>query len=205
MRLNKLLLAVLAVSLLVPFAWSQTRFNEALLDGFNYRHTGPFRAGQWVADVAVPDQPAKSHLYTIYVASRNGGIWKTTNAGTTWEPIFDKENVLSMGSISIAPSNENVVWVGTGDASMTRMTYPGNGVYKSTDAGKTWTNMGLKDTQHIGRIVVDPKNPEIVYVAAMGTNSLPMPSAACSRPPTAARPGRRSCSPATAPARSISS
>jgi photosystem II stability/assembly factor-like uncharacterized protein len=168
MKLFRLLPVVLVFSFLAPLCSSQTRFNEALLDGLTYRHTGPFRAGQWVADVAVPDQPTASHLYTIYVASRNGGIWKTTNAGTTWEPIFDKQDVLSIGCIAIAPSNENVVWVGTGDASMTRMTYPGDGVYKSTDGGKTWQNMGLHDTQHIGRITIDPKNPDVVYVAAMG-------------------------------------
>lgn len=136
--------------------------------GFSYRNLGPFRAGSWVADIAVPDAPQKSHLYTFYVAVRYGGVWKTTNNGTTFQPIFDAQDVTGIGCITVAPSNENIVWVGTGDASSVRVAYPGDGVYKTTDGGKTWQRMGLRDTQHIARIVVHPTNPDIVYVAAMG-------------------------------------
>ena len=142
---------------------------EAVLrDGFQYRNLGPFRIGGWVSDIAVPESPAKAHLYTFYVAARHGGVFKTTNNGTTFEPVFDNQNVAAVGALAVAPTNENIVWVGTGDNSCARSAYWGDGVYKSTDAGKTWQNMGLKDSHHITRIVTHPTNPDIVYVAAMG-------------------------------------
>lgn len=141
---------------------------DVLRDGFTYRNLGPFRAGGWIADIAVPETPARDHLYTFYAAARSGGVWKTTNNGTTFEPVFDNQNVVSVGSLAVAPSNANIVWVGTGDASCTRSAYWGDGVYKSTDGAKTWQHMGLNDTHHIARIVVHPTNPDIVYVAAMG-------------------------------------
>jgi len=152
----------------VSFVNSQERFNEDLLKTFTYRNLGPFRSGAWIVDFAVPEYPQEAHLYTFYVASRNGGLWKTTNNGTTFEPIFDDQTVFSIGDIALAPSNPDIVWVGTGEAANARSSYWGDGVYKSTDGGKTWKNMGLKDSHHIGRIVVHPKNPDVVYVAAMG-------------------------------------
>jgi photosystem II stability/assembly factor-like uncharacterized protein len=167
-------LAVIALSLalalaVIAFPRAQSQpLSEARLAGFTWRALGPYRAGSWVSDVAVPDAPLKSHLYTFYVAVRYGGVWKTTNNGTTFQPVFDGQDVTGIGCLAIAPSNENIVWVGTGDASSVRVAYPGDGVYKSTDAGKTWQKMGLADTQHIGRIVIHPTNPDIVYVAAMG-------------------------------------
>ncbi|MBI3424799.1 MAG: hypothetical protein HY011_17830 [Acidobacteria bacterium] len=142
--------------------------DEVLRDGFQYRNLGPFRVGGWVSDIAVPETPAKAHLYTFYVAARHGGVFKTTNNGTTFEPVFDNQNVAAVGALAVAPTNENIVWVGTGDNSCARSAYWGDGIYKSTDAGKTWQNMGLKDSQHITRIVTHPTNPDIVYVAAMG-------------------------------------
>jgi photosystem II stability/assembly factor-like uncharacterized protein len=142
--------------------------SEDNLAGFAYRALGPYRAGSWIADIAVPEAPQKSHLYTFYVAVRYGGVWKTTNNGTTFEPVFDRQDVTGIGCLAIAPSNESVVWVGTGDASSVRVAYPGDGVYKSTDGGKTWQQMGLRDSHHIARIVIHPANPDIVYVAAMG-------------------------------------
>ncbi len=138
------------------------------LRGFTYRNLGPFRAGSWIADIAVPDAPQKSHLYTMYVAVRYGGLWKSTNNGTTFSLVFPGESTSSMGCVSVAPSNENIVWLGTGDASQVRVSMPGDGVYKSTDAGKTWQKMGLPDAQHIARIVIHPIKPDVVYVAAMG-------------------------------------
>ena len=141
---------------------------EQALKGFAYRNLGPFRAGSWIADIAVPDAPLPSHLYTMYVAVRYGGLWKTTNNGTTFNLVFPGASTSSMGCVSVAPSNENIVWLGTGDASQVRVSMPGDGVYKSTDAGKTWQKMGLPDTQHIARIVIHPTKPDIVYVAAMG-------------------------------------
>ena len=139
-----------------------------LLKGFSYRNIGPFRAGSWVSAIAVPAAPAREHLYTIYVGMRNGGVWKSANNGVTFEPVFDGQPKLSMGDIAVAPSDANIVWVGTGDAFCTRMSTSGDGIYKSTDAGKTWTNAGLGDTHHIARIMIHPANPDIVYVAAMG-------------------------------------
>jgi hypothetical protein len=121
-----------------------------------------------IAAIAVPDSPAKAHLDTYYVAPWIGGVFKTTNNGTTFEPVFDRERTLSVGAIAIAHANPDIVWVGTGDAFTARSSIAGDGVYKSTDAGKTWRNMGLGDSQHIARIAIDPANPDIVYVAAMG-------------------------------------
>ena len=142
--------------------------DEALLGAFTYRNLGPYRMGARTSDIAVPEAPAKDHLYTFYVGFWTGGVWKTTNNGTTFEPIFDRQQKLAVGDIAVAPSDANIVWVGTGDAFTSRSSYAGDGIYKSTDAGKTWTNMGLRDSHHIARIVIHPTNPEVVYVAAMG-------------------------------------
>jgi photosystem II stability/assembly factor-like uncharacterized protein len=146
----------------------QERFNEGLLKNFTYRNLGPFKVSAWVVAIAVPEFPEKDHLYTFYIATRSGGVWRTTNSGTTFEPIFDNEGSVFIGDIALAPSNPDIVWVGTGDSSNRKSSHRGDGVYKSTDGGKTWQNMGLKDTQHIGKIVIHPKNPDIVYVAAIG-------------------------------------
>ncbi len=167
--MNKKLLLWLALALNVFAAQNDTTQLAAVLrDGFQYRNLGPFRVGGWVSDIAVPETPAKAHLYTFYVAARHGGVFKTTNNGTTFEPVFDNQNVAAVGAIAVAPTNENIVWVGTGDNSCARSAYWGDGVYKSTDAGKTWQNMGLKESHHITRIVTHPTNADIVYVAAMG-------------------------------------
>jgi len=163
-----LLLLVVAASVAILAQAPAPSLTEDQLAGFTYRSLGPYRAGSWIADIAVPESPQKSHLYTFYVGVRYGGVWKTTNNGTTFQPVFDGQDVTGVGCLAIAPSNENIVWVGTGDAASVRVAYPGDGVYKSTDAGKTWQRMGLQDTHHIGRIVVHPTNPDIVYVAAMG-------------------------------------
>jgi photosystem II stability/assembly factor-like uncharacterized protein len=104
----------------------------------------------------------------MYAASASGGVWKTVNAGTTWEPVFDKQTTSSIGDIALAPSNPEIVWVGTGESNNQRSSSWGDGVYKSENGGKTWTNMGLKTSQHIGRIIVHPTNPNIVFVAAQG-------------------------------------
>ena len=161
-----LLLAAAAIDRLA--AQAPPALTEQQIGGFTYRNLGPFRAGSWIADIAVPDQPAKAHLYTMYVAVRYGGLWKTTNNGTTFTLVFPGATTSSMGCVSVAPSNENVVWLGTGDASQVRVSMPGDGVYKSLDAAKTWQKMGLPDSHHIARIVIHPAKPDIVYVAAMG-------------------------------------
>jgi photosystem II stability/assembly factor-like uncharacterized protein len=162
--------AILTLALAASTAAGQTAgaFDEQLVSSFTYRNLGPFRMGARTSDIAVPYTPERDHLYTFYVGFWTGGLWKTTNNGTTFEPVFDKQNKLAIGDVAVAPSDANVVWVGTGDAFTSRSSYAGDGVYRSMDAGKTWTNMGLRDTHHISRIVIHPTNPDIVYVAAMG-------------------------------------
>jgi photosystem II stability/assembly factor-like uncharacterized protein len=162
------LLAGFAILGVLAQSASAQRFNETLLNGLSYRNLGPFRAGSWTIGVAIPETPAKAHRNVIYAAVRSGGVWKSINGGTTFEPVFDQQNVYSMGAIAVAPSDENTVWVGTGDNSVTRSAYWGDGVYKSADGGRSWQNMGLKDTEHIARIVIHPTKPDIVYVAALG-------------------------------------
>lgn len=137
---------------------------EELLKNLTYRNIGPTRQGGRFVDFAVPKQKP----YTFYAATASGGLWKTVNNGITFEPIFDHEKVFSIGDVTVAPSNPNIVWVGTGEANNSRSSYWGDGVYKSTDAGKTWKNMGLKESHYIGRIVIHPKDPDIIYVATLG-------------------------------------
>jgi len=129
-----------------------------------WRFIGPFDLGGRCTDVAVP---AGSRT-VFYAAAATGGVFKTVNAGTTWEPIFDDMPTLSIGDLAVAESDPNIVWVGTGEANIFRASEAGIGVYKSTDAGKTWKHMGLEATYTIARIVIHPKDPDIVYVAATG-------------------------------------
>jgi photosystem II stability/assembly factor-like uncharacterized protein len=105
---------------------------------------------------------------TFYVAAAAGGVWKTTNNGVTFRPLFQNERVASMGDLAIAPSDTLQVWAGTGEEDARNSISPGGGIYKSTDGGMTWTLMGLEKTEHIARIVVHPTNPDVVWVAAMG-------------------------------------
>jgi photosystem II stability/assembly factor-like uncharacterized protein len=128
------------------------------------RCIGPAVMSGRVCDVAVVEKKP-SHLY---VASASGGLWKTTNNGTTWTPVFEREGTAAVGAVAVALSNPDVVWVGTGEANPRNSVAWGDGVYKSTNGGKTWQNMGLADSRHIGRIVIHPTNPDIVYVAALG-------------------------------------
>ncbi len=124
---------------------------------------GPFRGGRAIAATGVPGDSN-----TFYFGAVGGGIWKTTNAGLTWSPIFDDQQVASIGAIEVAPSDPNVIYAGTGEADIRSDLSQGNGVYKSIDAGKTWRNIGLRDSRQIGRILIHPRNPDIVYVAALG-------------------------------------
>ncbi len=153
--------------LLLPIL-SIAQVTTDLLDELNYRNLGAFRIGAWVSDMAVPENPDAENKFTWYFAQRAGGAWKTTNNGNTFECISDDLNTSSIGCIEIAPSNPNILWIGTGEAYSARSSYAGNGVYKSIDGGENWEDMGLKDTHHVNRIVIHPSNPDIVYVAAMG-------------------------------------
>jgi len=152
----------------IPFLGLMSAFGQALSEDFfktiTYRDIGPSRQGVRFTDFAVPLQQA----YTFYAATGSSGLWKTVNNGQTFEPIFENEKVISIGDVAVASSNPNIVWVGTGEANTSRSTYYGDGLYKSTDAGKTWKNMGLKESHHIGRIIIHPADPNIVYVAVLG-------------------------------------
>src|SRR5215212_10820075 len=139
------------------------RFDPMAYSALRWRNIGPFRGGRVNGVTGVPGQPN-----TFYFGSVGGGVWKTTNAGRTWLPIFDSQPVASIGAITVAPSNPDIVYVGTGEADMRSQISYGNGMYKSTDAGKTWTHIGLDNTRQIGRVLVDPRNPDIVFVAALG-------------------------------------
>jgi photosystem II stability/assembly factor-like uncharacterized protein len=163
--MTKLCLLVVA---LAPYAFAADASLADVLKAFQYRNLGPWRTGAWVTSLAVPETPTQAHRRTMFAGARTGGVWRTTNSGTTWDPVTDAAGIASVGAVAVAPSDANVVWVGTGDNSLTRSAYWGDGVYKSTDGGTTWANMGLRDTQHIARIVVHPANPEIVWVAALG-------------------------------------
>ncbi|MGZ5453904.1 MAG: WD40/YVTN/BNR-like repeat-containing protein, partial [Candidatus Aminicenantales bacterium] len=129
-----------------------------------WRFVGPFDLSGRCTDVAVP---AGSRT-VFYAGAASGGVFKTVNAGTTWEPIFDDMPTLSIGDLAVAESDPNIVWAGTGEANIFRGSEAGLGVFKSTDAGKTWKHMGLEATSTIARVVIHPKNPDIVYVAATG-------------------------------------
>src|SRR5947209_4747317 len=141
-----------------------TPLDSATLAGFRWRSIGPANMAGRVTDVeGVPGSPK-----IFYVTTATGGIWKTINAGTTFIPLFDKEKVISMGDIAIAPSDPNILYAGTGEEDSRNSISPGGGLYKSTDAGRTWRLVGLEATQQIGRVVIDPIDPNIVYVAALG-------------------------------------
>ena len=138
--------------------------DDPVLKTFRWRSIGPASMAGRIDDI----EAAPNDAYTLYVGFATGGIWKSTNNGTTWTPIFDTYPVSSIGDIAISRSNPSIIYVGTGEPNNRQSSSFGDGVYKSTDAGKTFVNVGLKDTQSIGRIVIDPKNPDIVYVAAVG-------------------------------------
>jgi photosystem II stability/assembly factor-like uncharacterized protein len=168
----RLAASLLALTLAAPVFISLRAQQPASLDGvlnaLTFRNIGPFRTAAWITEVAVPETPLHDHLYTIYAASRSGGLWKTINAGTTWTNISDAVGAAAVGSVAVAPSNPGVVWMGTGDQANARSSYSGKGVFKSTDAGASWQFMGLPDSHHIARIVIHPANPDVVYVAAIG-------------------------------------
>ncbi|HKW87532.1 MAG TPA: hypothetical protein VJN21_02125 [Candidatus Acidoferrales bacterium] len=160
-----LALAILS-SVSVSFAAPQTSAPqnfEHVFDAMHWRLIGPFRGGRALAVTGVPGQPT-----TFYFGAVGGGVWKTTNTGRTWSPIFDAEPIASIGAIAVAPSDPNVIYAGTGEADMRSDISYGDGMYKSTDAGKTWKHIGLTNSRQIGAILVDPHDANLVYVAALG-------------------------------------
>lgn len=141
----------------------QAQFNPNLFNSMKYRMIGPHRGGRTVGAVGVPQQPN-----VFYIGVNNGGVWKTNDYGRTWNPIFDDQPTGSVGDIAVAPSNPDVIYVASGEGIQRPDLGVGNGVYKSTDAGKTWINTGLKDGQQIGSIIIDPTNENRVFVAVLG-------------------------------------
>ncbi|HTX58391.1 MAG TPA: hypothetical protein VMH02_01855 [Verrucomicrobiae bacterium] len=129
----------------------------------HWRSIGPFRGGRALAVTGVPGQPEH-----FYFGAVDGGVWESTDAGRTWKPIFDAQDVASIGAIAVAPSDPQTIYVGTGEADMRSDIAYGDGMYKSADGGKTWTHLGLEDTRQIGSIAIDPHDPNVVYVAALG-------------------------------------
>ncbi len=136
---------------------------DRLFSGLQWRMLGPFRGGRVDAVSGVPGRPNE-----FYFGHVNGGVWKTIDGGRVWEPIFDAQPVASIGALAVAPSAPDVIYVGSGESTLRDSTGYGDGMYKSTDAGKTWTHIGLADSQHIGKIAVHPTNPDIVFVACIG-------------------------------------
>jgi photosystem II stability/assembly factor-like uncharacterized protein len=178
LRLVTIALAGLGVSISVAQApKADAEFLRRAYDTYTtLREASPYKAMTWsylgpsnisgrATDIAVADKDGRRRIYAAYATS---GVWKTDDDGATWQAVFEHMPSTSIGDIAVAPTNPDIVWVGTGEANIFRASMAGVGIYKSSDAGKTWVHMGLADTQTIGRIIVHPKNPDIVYVAATG-------------------------------------
>ena len=165
------LLYILVLFLITNLSYSQKQkkdksqpLDEISVSGLKWRSVGPALTSGRISDIAVnPDNP-----FEYYVAVSSGGVWKTTNAGLEYTPVFDGEGSYSTGCVTIDPNNSSVIWVGSGENNNQRSVAYGDGVYKSNDGGKSWKNMGLKNSEHIGKIIVHPNNSDVVYVAAIG-------------------------------------
>ena len=166
MQRSRLITVVSGVAIAAAFATtlSAQALDSTVVAAFRWRNVGPANFNGRVSDVQGIPSPSK----TLYVAAAGGGIWKSMNNGISWRPIFDDKDVVAMGMLAIAPSDTNIVWAGTGEPNSRNTIEPGDGMYKSTDGGMHWTHMGLEKSQHIGRIVIDPRNANVVYVAALG-------------------------------------
>src|SRR5438034_9684974 len=156
---------MLCVLLAIPtVTFAQAKVDETVLKNLQWRSIGPANMGGRIDDIAV----VESNTHVCYVGAATGGVWKTTNNGTTFEPLFDEQGSTSIGDIAIAPNDPNIIWVGSGEPNNRQSSSWGDGVYRSLDGGKTWQNMGLRDSKHIARVVIDPRDPNMVYVAALG-------------------------------------
>jgi photosystem II stability/assembly factor-like uncharacterized protein len=160
--LKKVLLVLFVIFSLTVLSTAQ-QFNSSLYQNLRWRCIGPFRAGRTVGAAGIASQPN-----VFYIGVNNGGVWKTTDAGRTWQPIFDDQPTGSIGDLAIAPSNPNVIYVGTGEGLQRPDLSTGDGMYKSTDGGKTWQHLGLREGQQIASIIVDPKDENRLFVAVLG-------------------------------------
>src|SRR5438309_1751706 len=156
------------LALLLPLAWAAgasaaQSHDPALLAEMRWRMIGPHRGGRTKAAAGVPDRPG-----VFYVGAVNGGVWKTDDYGRIWTPIFDDQPTGSIGAIAVAPSDPNIIYVGSGEGLQRPDLSTGDGIYKSSDAGKTWTHLGLRDGQQIPMIAVDPRDPNRLFVAVLG-------------------------------------
>ncbi|MGC2247319.1 MAG: hypothetical protein WA609_12010, partial [Terriglobales bacterium] len=155
--------ALVLLFLVVSIAAAGQSVSPELFNGLKWRLIGPFRGGRAVAVAGVPGDST-----TFYFGSVDGGVWKTTDAGTVWAPVFDGQPIASIGALAVAPSNPNIIYAGTGESDIRSDLSSGDGVYKSEDGGRTWAHIGLDDTRQISRIVVDPRDSNVVYVGALG-------------------------------------
>jgi photosystem II stability/assembly factor-like uncharacterized protein len=146
-----------------PTEEESTRPEDKLFKGMKYRLIGPFRGGRSLTASGIPGDPT-----TYYFGATGGGVWKSTDGAISWSPVFDKEGTGSIGSLAVANSDHNIIYVGTGEACIRGNISQGDGVYKSYDAGKSWKHIGLTDTRAIGKVIINPNNPDIVFVAALG-------------------------------------
>src|SRR5947199_1711743 len=162
-RFRSVLLFGLASLALAPAVARAQTIPPRAYGALRWRLIGPHRGGRVLAVAGVPGDPA-----TFYFGAVDGGVWRTRNAGVTWEPLFDDQPIASIGALALAPSDPNVIYVGTGQASIRSDITYGAGVYKSSDGGAHWRALGLTDTRHIGKVLVDPRNPDVVLVAALG-------------------------------------
>jgi photosystem II stability/assembly factor-like uncharacterized protein len=156
------LCVVLALALSTLSLSAQT-YDQKLFGGMHWRNIGPFRGGRVLAVTGIAGDPN-----TYFFGAVAGGVWKSVDGGVTWKPLFNQQSTSSIGAIAVADSDHNVIYVGTGEACIRGNMSYGDGVYKSVDGGQTWKNIGLRDTQHIGAIIIDPKDPNVVFVAALG-------------------------------------
>src|SRR3954466_10455755 len=162
MKMSRALLPMLAL-LAAPSVLQAQQFDSAFFREIRWRGIGPHRASRTKAAAGVPSQPN-----VFYMGAVNGGVWKTTDAGRTWQPIFDDQPTGSIGAIAVAPSDPNIIYVGSGEGLQRPDLSTGDGIYKSTDAGQTWTHLGLRDGQQIPHIAVDPHDPNRLFVAVLG-------------------------------------
>ncbi|MGH9530271.1 MAG: WD40/YVTN/BNR-like repeat-containing protein, partial [Terriglobales bacterium] len=164
MRIRLLFVALIACGLLAPAGrvFAQ-QYPETTYNGMRWRMIGPFRGGRTRAATGVP-----AHPNVFYIGAVNGGVWKSNDFGRTWNPIFDQQPTQSIGAIAVAPSDANIIYVGSGEGLHRPDLSVGDGIYKSTDEGKTWTHLGLRDGQQIPALAIDPRDPNRLFAAVLG-------------------------------------